>query len=177
MALLGGVAFVAFTARAPSVAAVKASYLLPLAVPAAAFFARGVDSLGGLARSLALAGSTVAALSAAVLFANGVVFSMHVDRSVGAPAWMSQGLAEAAAELGGASEGRWSNVEAAEAAGGEILWRLVAHHHPKLSDAKVAIWCGYVANAMASRAPGRLWHAVVTQRDDVRPCASPSSVP
>jgi len=67
--------FVIFTWRAPSLVAAKASYLLPVGVPAALFFADGVASLGPRVRSAALAVSLVAALACAVAFTDGVLFN------------------------------------------------------------------------------------------------------
>ena len=74
MSVLGLLTFIAFTARAPSAVAVKASYMLPLVVPAAAFFTRGVGVLSQRMRIAALLISTAAALAAAVVFCNGLVF-------------------------------------------------------------------------------------------------------
>jgi hypothetical protein len=73
--------FVAFTWWAQSVVAVKGSYLLPLAVPGAVFFARGVGALGPRPRPWILRVSAVAALVAAVTFTSGLVFpSPPVER-------------------------------------------------------------------------------------------------
>jgi len=66
--------FISFTWRAPSLAAVKASYLLPAGVPAAWFFARGVALLGTRVRRVALAFSAAAAIASAVVFTEGLVF-------------------------------------------------------------------------------------------------------
>lgn len=74
MAAVGLALFVAFTWRAPAMVAVKASYLLPLAVPAAAFFVRGIALLPRRAAVAATAASAVAALVAGLVFTNGVVF-------------------------------------------------------------------------------------------------------
>jgi 4-amino-4-deoxy-L-arabinose transferase-like glycosyltransferase len=72
---LTGIAFfVAFTWWAQSVHAVKGSYLLPLSVPGALFFARGVDRLGVRARPWILAASAAAAIAAAVVFTQDLVF-------------------------------------------------------------------------------------------------------
>jgi hypothetical protein len=75
MTAAGLVTFVAFTARAPSLVAAKGSYLLPLLVPAGLFFARGVETLPGRLRQLALALSASAALASAIVFTSGLVFS------------------------------------------------------------------------------------------------------
>ncbi len=74
MSGVGLLTFVAFTIRAPSAVAVKASYMLPLVVPAAVFFTRGVGRLSGGTRTGALLISATAALAAAVIFTNGLVF-------------------------------------------------------------------------------------------------------
>jgi hypothetical protein len=71
---VGLASFVLFTWRAPSLAAAKASYLLPLAVPAALFFARGVAALPVRLRAVALSLSLAAALASGVVFTEGVVF-------------------------------------------------------------------------------------------------------
>jgi 4-amino-4-deoxy-L-arabinose transferase-like glycosyltransferase len=75
MGVLGLVMYVAIAATAPSAAAVKASYLLGLGLPAAAFYARGVAWLPRRwLRQAALAISATAALVAAAAFTNGVAF-------------------------------------------------------------------------------------------------------
>ncbi len=74
MAGAGLLTFIAFTIRAPSAVAVKASYMLPLVVPAAAFFTRGVGLLSPRARIAALLISSLAALAAAAVFTNGLIF-------------------------------------------------------------------------------------------------------
>ena len=74
MSSLGLVIFIAFTARAPSAVAVKASYMLPLVVPAAVFYVRGVSLLGVRSRTAVLAISVVAMIAAGLIFANGVIF-------------------------------------------------------------------------------------------------------
>jgi hypothetical protein len=76
MALVGVATFIAFTWRAPSTAAVKGSYMLPLVVPAALFFARGLAFLGPRFRIPVLVISGAAALAAATVFAHGLVFPM-----------------------------------------------------------------------------------------------------
>ena len=52
----------------------KGSYLLPLAIPAASFFARGVDLLPTPARSIVLGVSVCAALVSALVFTSGLVY-------------------------------------------------------------------------------------------------------
>jgi hypothetical protein len=66
--------FVAFTWWAQSVVAVKGSYLLPLAVPAALFFARGIGVMGPRGRIATLLLSTLAAATAALVFLHGSFF-------------------------------------------------------------------------------------------------------
>lgn len=69
VATLGALAiFAGITWTAPSAAAVKASYLLPLSVPSAVFFARAVRALPETLRMPALALSTLAAALSAVVF-------------------------------------------------------------------------------------------------------------
>jgi hypothetical protein len=72
--LLGLLGFVAFTAWAPSVVAVKGSYLLPLAPAGAVFFAGSAARLPRRARAGALALSAAAALAAALVLSEGLVF-------------------------------------------------------------------------------------------------------
>ncbi len=72
--LLGLASYAAFTWLAPSLAAAKASYLLPLIAPAGAFFARGCGLLGPRARAGALLASAAAVALAAVVFTTGLVF-------------------------------------------------------------------------------------------------------
>ena len=73
MTAAGLATFVAFTARAPSLVSAKGSYLLPLLVPAGLFFARGVETLPGRLRQLALALSACAVLASAIVFTSGLV--------------------------------------------------------------------------------------------------------
>jgi 4-amino-4-deoxy-L-arabinose transferase-like glycosyltransferase len=70
----GLAAFVGFTWWAPSVVAVKGSYLLPLAVPGAVFFARGARRLGARWRPWILLFGMSAALAAAAFFTHSLVF-------------------------------------------------------------------------------------------------------
>lgn len=66
--------YVAFTYQNSSLVTAKGAYLLPLAVPAAVFFARGVEWLGEERQRLVLGLSLAAAGLAAVLFTDGLVF-------------------------------------------------------------------------------------------------------
>jgi hypothetical protein len=75
MTAVGLAFFVAFTWKAPSMAAVKGSYLLPLAVPAGVFFAGGAALLGRRCRMLILILSTAAVVSAALVFTAGAIYS------------------------------------------------------------------------------------------------------
>ena len=66
--------FIAFTWQAPSVAAGKGSYLLPLAVPAGLFFVRGVERLPPRVRYPLLGLCALSAGIAALVFTNGLLF-------------------------------------------------------------------------------------------------------
>lgn len=90
MTALGVAAFVGFTWNAPSLAAPKASYLLPLAVPAAVFFGRGATSLRPRARRAALALSLGAALASGAIFTHGLVFRSDLQRIL-IPTWLTVG--------------------------------------------------------------------------------------
>jgi hypothetical protein len=81
MAALAAASFAAFTWRAPSLAAAKASYLLPLAAPAALFFARAVEALPPRLRAAALAASAGAALGAGAAFTSGALFDPDLARA------------------------------------------------------------------------------------------------
>ena len=72
--LVGLGSLVAFSWWAQSVVAVKASYLLPLAVPGALFFARGVAWLGDGIRPVILVLCALAAGAAALVFIDGLFF-------------------------------------------------------------------------------------------------------
>jgi hypothetical protein len=74
MTALAGASFAAFTWLAPSLTAAKASYLMPLAAPAAVFFARASDALPRRPRLAGLGLSLAAALAAGLAFTSGVVF-------------------------------------------------------------------------------------------------------
>lgn len=71
---VGLATFIAFTWRAPSVAAGKGSYLLPLAVPAGLFLVRALERLPRRARYPALGLCALAAGIAAVVFTNELLF-------------------------------------------------------------------------------------------------------
>jgi 4-amino-4-deoxy-L-arabinose transferase-like glycosyltransferase len=176
MAVLGGLVFVVFTARAPAAAAVKASYLLPLAVPGAVFFARGACALGSRSRRLALAASMLAALAAAVLFTNGVVFETHAEKRRAPAPWMSPGLGRVAASLEAASAGRWLGIRAEPSPGSGIVWQLLARSYPALRDAEVSRWCEYIGSWMQADAPDHAWRAMIVQGADQRRCPPPSRI-
>jgi len=75
MSALALASFAGFTWFAPSLTAAKASYLLPLAAPAAVFFARAADALPPRLRAAGLGGSAAAALAAALVFTNQLGFA------------------------------------------------------------------------------------------------------
>jgi hypothetical protein len=81
MAALAAANFAAFSWIAPSLAAAKASYLLPLAAPSAVFFARAAEALPARLRAAALAASGVAAAAAALVFTSGVCFEPDLARA------------------------------------------------------------------------------------------------
>ena len=72
MTALAGVSFAGFTWVAPSLTAAKASYGMPLAGPAAVFFARAADALPRRLRAPALGLSLAAALASGLAFTSGV---------------------------------------------------------------------------------------------------------
>jgi hypothetical protein len=170
MALVGTAAFVAFTARAPTTAAVKASYLLPLSVPAAVFFARGVEALRPRARRIAAGISALAAAAAAVAFTTGIVFATDTRPHPPRPAWLTPGTAAAAAHLERGGIGRWTAVKVEPAPGGAVAITLLARPYPRLREPELAIWCGYVASAMARNAPRQPWHAGIQQGSRAHAC-------
>ena len=86
--------FVVFSVRAPSAAAVKASYLLPLAAPAAVFYARGLSRLGPRLRGLCIGLSVAAAATAALVFADGLAFRAQPHTTGSVRTW--QGIARRA---------------------------------------------------------------------------------
>jgi 4-amino-4-deoxy-L-arabinose transferase-like glycosyltransferase len=71
--LFGMTSFAAFTWGATSLVYLKGNFLLPLALPAAVFFARGVASCPGRLRRWILVLSATVALVAAVVLTNGVI--------------------------------------------------------------------------------------------------------
>lgn len=75
LAALGVGSFVAFTWLAPSLAAAKASYLLPLLAPAGVAFAQGCALLPPPARHTGIALSLAAAALAVFVFTTGTVFA------------------------------------------------------------------------------------------------------
>jgi hypothetical protein len=79
MAVVGLAVFVSFTWHAPSPAAAKGSYLLPLAAPAGVFFARGAAVLGRRWRRLVLIFCSLLALLAAAVFCDGLVLPRHLE--------------------------------------------------------------------------------------------------
>ncbi len=111
MAALAAASFAAFTWRAPSLAAAKASYLMPLAGASAVFFARAVEALPGRLRALGLATSLAAALAAGFFFTSDALFPPDPTRArVEAHGWQRLGKAlphsridEAGEILGGAA--------------------------------------------------------------------------
>jgi 4-amino-4-deoxy-L-arabinose transferase-like glycosyltransferase len=173
MALTGAAAFVAFTARAPTTAAVKASYLLPLAVPAAVFFARGVAAAGPRTRRIALVGSAFATLAAAVSFTTGVVFSTDVRWKPQPPPWLTPGASAAAVHLGHAGFGRWTEVAVEPAADASLVFTMAVRPFPEVTDARISVWCGYVAAALETLAPGAPWHAEFLQGSTTYACPAP----
>ena len=82
--------FVAFTWMVPSLSATKASYLLPLLMPAGVFFANGCALLPAGGQRIALACSAGAAALAAFVFTTGTVFApTNAQASQGF--WMAMG--------------------------------------------------------------------------------------
>jgi hypothetical protein len=172
MGIVGLLTFIAFTARASSTAAVKASYLLPLVVPAAVFFARGVRVIGPRGSRLTLAGSTLAALCAALVFSNGLLFPVQVLR-FGAGRTPEQGsetpeLAAVDQGLRDSRMGRWQNVhpamiQAGWTIDGWLMWQIRPHEFPVVNDAALATWCGYIGQLMNRHLPEQPWIAVFKQ--------------
>lgn len=164
----GLLAFVAFTARVPTTAAVKGAYLLPVALPAAVFFARGVATLPPLARGVALLGSSLAAAAAALAFTNGVLLPV-AGEAERARTHASPRLAAVAETLDAASAGRWRRIQAQPTPAGVLVWRLEAFGYAPVTAARLAHWCGYVESAMQHHLPGRRWQAVFEQAPEPRP--------
>jgi 4-amino-4-deoxy-L-arabinose transferase-like glycosyltransferase len=174
MAIAGLLTFVTFTWKAPSAAAVKASYLLPLVVPAAVFFARGVGLLSARLRAAGLLVSAVAALAAALVFANGLVFPMQAsvsgaepERPVEREAGSSR-LDRVGHALRGSAPGRWQKVQPPlPMEDGRILWRIVAHDFPDTNETATAAWCIYIGELMSAHLPGEPWLAVIGQKGTI----------
>jgi hypothetical protein len=179
MAIVGVLTFVTFTWTAPSAAAVKASYLLPLVVPAAVFFARGVGLLSARLRAAGLLVSAVAALAAALVFANGLVFPMHASVSRAEPERLiereagSSRLDRVDQALQGSAPGRWQKVQSPlRTEDGRILWRIVAHDFPDASETATAAWCIYIGELMSAHLAREPWLAVIGQRGTIlRTCS------
>ncbi|MGH0029129.1 MAG: hypothetical protein ACQGVC_05030 [Myxococcota bacterium] len=169
MAALGALAFVGFTLRAPATAAVKASYLLPCAVPAALFFARGLEALpAGLRRAGAFVSGT-AALACAVAFASGVWLPVHAAPERARPAWLTPDLARVTDALDAASAGRWIGIGARNTPRA-VVWEMSARSHPPVGEAERRAWCGAIGALMADAAPSQPWRARFVQRDRVLRC-------
>ncbi len=171
MSALGLLTFVAFTFRAPSVAALKASYMLPLLAPAAVFFARGIGLLGARLRVAALLISGAAALAAATVFTNGLVFprvtlgsEAGLERSLKSELESSQ-LAIIDRELQSTALGRWQKAEPPlRMDDWRILWRIAAHDFPSVNETATAAWCIYVGELMDRHLPQQRWLAVFAQK-------------
>lgn len=73
-AVAGVAAYVGIALAHPSAAALKCSYLLGFALPAAVFFARGAALLPVAARAAALGVSGTAALAAGLIFTSGLLY-------------------------------------------------------------------------------------------------------
>lgn len=111
MAALATASFATFTWQAPSLAAAKASYLMPLAGASAVFFARAVEALPRRPRALALAASLAAALVAAVVFTSGACFPPDLGRArVEARVWQHIGDALPGSRIGEAVAILWRPV-------------------------------------------------------------------
>jgi len=89
MAAAAVTTFVAFSWRAPSTAALKASYLLPLAAPAAVFYAGGLSQLGPRLRGLCIGLSVAAAAAAALVFADGLAFRAQPNTKGSVRTWQA----------------------------------------------------------------------------------------
>ena len=165
MSLVGLGSFAAFTWRAPTLTAVKASYLLPLLVPAAVFFARGALLLGRRLRVVALVISAAAALAGAAIFTNGLVFPFEtLEYEVQSRSGDAPGLAIVEETLRRSAHGRWAKVERPLIVqGGRIVWRLVAHEFPDANETATAAWCLYVADLMQLQLPERTWLVLIGQ--------------
>ena len=171
MASVGLLTFVGFTISAPSTAAVKASYLLPLLGPAALFFARGIGALPLPVQRLALTSSALAVAVAVGVFTNGLLFAPHaeaLERAEARERSKSTALARVEAQLERAQPGRWEStqatlIEMGWAVDGWILWGISARDHPQVTERAATAWCGYLGELMAAHLPGQPWLAVVLQ--------------
>jgi hypothetical protein len=157
-ALLG---FVAFTARVPTTAAVKSAYLLPVALCAPVFFARGVCALGPAGRRVALLCASLAPLASAVLLSNGVLLPIHSGSRDASP--LPPRLAAVAAEIDAASAGRWRGIQLERAPDGTLVWKLEAFAYSPVSASRLATWCRYLDLAMRRHLPRRRWRASISQ--------------
>lgn len=92
MSWAGLAAFVSFTYVSPTIGAPKAIYLLPLAVPAALFFVRGLPAAGSPLRAAALTGCAAAALLSALVFTQSLWFP-PIGREVMTGRWQLVGRA------------------------------------------------------------------------------------
>lgn len=162
-ALLG---FVAFTARVPTTAAVKAAYLLPVALCAPVFFARGVSMLGPTGRRIALWLCSAAGIAAALLLSGGVLLPIHGERDTRS---MPPRLAAAAAEIDAASAGRWRGIRLEQAPDGGLVWQLEAFAYSPVSAPRLSVWCEYLDRAMQRHLPRRRWSAVISQEGQPEP--------
>ncbi len=170
MASVALLSFIAFTWRVPTVAAVKASYMLPLVVLAAVFFARALAGLNARACRALLWSSAAAAMSSAVVFAPGLVFPLEEATPNSIPARVAikgfpSGLEQIGQELQGAAPGRWmENVRAASAPDGHVRWRLEAYPLADMNPSAAAAWCMYVGERMGVHLPERPWVVLIWHR-------------
>jgi hypothetical protein len=100
MTLLALSSFVRFTWIAPSMAAVKGSYLLPLAAPAGVFFARGAGLLGPKLRTAVLLLSGMAAVAAAIVFTNRLLIPTEPMGPSGVNVWLGWSAYMPSAHIG-----------------------------------------------------------------------------
>jgi hypothetical protein len=82
--------FIAFTWKAPAVVAVKGAYFLPLVLPAALWFARGLTLVPARAGRVLLVLSFAAALLAAITFTTGLVLD-PLPRGTTIASWLCLG--------------------------------------------------------------------------------------
>lgn len=176
MSLLGLTAFLIFTWRAPSVTAIKASYLLPLAVPAALFFSRGIGNLPSLLRKCVLTVSIVAVLASSAVFTGHLVFPPAYypprQRDYSTPLAAVQRL------LTLSSRGRWLWAKhSATEPDSPVRWEIGEDFLlPPASANSRKAWCGYIGEFMEQRAPSRQWTAeILRDGGAVHTCSSESS--